>query len=135
VGGPVHRDNRRAAVIIAGAIGLVRIAEPGLNPTEDGVRTVVPSRNPGQLETMRRQNRAGIPSGALAAAEAALAGSAMETARFSPVKPTALETHRIMRRVIPRLLREIPRQGVILVIILVTKRRELPGKRVPMGPG
>ena len=135
MGGPPHSDNRRAAVIIAGAIGLVRIAEPGLIPIEDEVRTAFPRQNPGQPEKMRRQNRAGIPSGALAAAEAAPAGSAMEIDRFSPVNPTVLETHRVMCRVIPRLPGEIPRQGVILVIIPVTKRRGQPGKRVPMGPG
>ncbi len=131
MGGPVHRDNRRAAVIIAGAIGLVRIAELGLIPIEDGVRTAVLSQKPAQPEKIRRQNRAGIPSGVLAAEEAALAGSAMETGRFSPANLTVLETHWAMLRVIPRLPSEIPRQGVIPV----TKRPGQPGKRVPMGPG
>jgi len=133
VDGLIHRDNRRAAVIIADAIGRVRTAEQDPIPTEDGVRTAVPSRNPEQPEKMHRQTRAGILSGALAAAEAALAGSAMETGRFSPTNPAALEMYRVMRLVIPAHPGEMPRQGALLAIIPVTKRPGQPGKPAPMG--
>ncbi len=134
MGGLIHRDNRRAAVIIADVIDLVRTAERDPIPTGEGVRTAVPSRNPGQPEKMPRQTRAGILSGALAAAEAALAGSAMETDKFSPVNPAALEMYRAMRPVIPTHRGEMLRQGAILAIIPTTKRPGQPGKRVPMGP-
>ena len=135
MGGLTHRDNRREGVITADVIGLARPGEQDLIPTEDGVRAAVPTQNPAQREKMRRQTRAGIPSGVRVAVEAVLAGSAMETDRFSPANPVALEMNRVMRPVIPRHPGEMPRQRAILVIVPATKRPEQPGNQVPLGPG